>query len=262
MALTGCSPICATPTSADAAQDAAVDALEAAGQPVVRIEIAQTMQIGQLFYLWEFATAVAGSIIGINPFDQPDVEASKIETRKLTDAYAQSGKLPAGDAVRHRRGHEAVRGREERGRARLDASKARSRRSSTGVEPGDYVALLAYIDRNPAAIEALTRLRTRDPRRQARRHRASGSGRASCTRPGRPTRAGRTAAWCCRSPPTTRRTCRCRARSTRSAWSRRRRRAAISTCWPSAAAGRCGCISGPDVPAGLQRLAEMVERAL
>ena len=52
------------------------------------------MQIGQVFFLWEMATATAGAVIGINPFDQPDVEASKIETRKLTDAYTQSGKLP------------------------------------------------------------------------------------------------------------------------------------------------------------------------
>ena len=51
-------------------------------------------QIGQAFFLWEFATAVAGSIIGINPFDQPDVEASKIVTKKLTSAYNDSGKLP------------------------------------------------------------------------------------------------------------------------------------------------------------------------
>ena len=69
----------------DAAQDKAVAALEAAGQPVVRIIVNDTMQLGQEFFRWEMATAVAGSIIGINPFDQPDVEASKIKTRELTD---------------------------------------------------------------------------------------------------------------------------------------------------------------------------------
>ena len=81
-------------TAPDAAQDAAVAALEQAGQPVVRLSLSSTTQVAQQFFLWEFATAVAGSVIGINPFDQPDVEASKIETRKLTDAYTQSGKLP------------------------------------------------------------------------------------------------------------------------------------------------------------------------
>ena len=70
----------------DPAQDKAIEALAKAGQPVVRVELANTMQLGQMFFLWEFATAVAGSIIGIDAFDQPDVEASKIETKKLTSS--------------------------------------------------------------------------------------------------------------------------------------------------------------------------------
>ncbi len=83
----------------DAAQDAAVDALEAAGQPVIRIDMADRYDLGQEFFRWEIATAVAGSIIGINPFNQPDVEASKIATKKLTTEYEEKGSLPAGDAV-------------------------------------------------------------------------------------------------------------------------------------------------------------------
>src|SRR6266581_2076076 len=69
----------------DHAQDAAVEALEKAGQPVVRIAVQEPYAIGEEFFRWEIATAVAGSVIGINAFNQPDVEASKIETRKLTD---------------------------------------------------------------------------------------------------------------------------------------------------------------------------------
>src|SRR3712207_8194853 len=72
-----------------------MEALARAGQPVVRIALADRWQLGQAFFLWEMATAVAGSILGINPFDQPDVEASKAKTRELTDAYAASGSLPA-----------------------------------------------------------------------------------------------------------------------------------------------------------------------
>ena len=64
----------------DAKQDAAVDALEKAGQPVVRIAVPDIYDVAQEFFRWEIATAVAGSIIGINAFNQPDVEASKIET--------------------------------------------------------------------------------------------------------------------------------------------------------------------------------------
>ena len=148
------------PGSADKAQDAAIDALEAAGQPVVRIEIADTMQVGQLFYLWEFATAVAGSIIGINPFDQPDVEASKIETRKLTDAYAKRGALPpetpfaTGDGMK-------LFADDKNAKALGSSIEGAIRAQFDRIKPGDYVALLAYIDRNPATIEALTRLRTR-----------------------------------------------------------------------------------------------------
>ena len=79
---------------ADAKQDDAVAALERAGHPVVRIAVTDRYHIGQEFFRWEFATAVAGSILGINPFDQPDVEASKDKTRELTTAYEKTGKLP------------------------------------------------------------------------------------------------------------------------------------------------------------------------
>src|SRR5262249_27733142 len=68
--------------SADPAQDASLDALERAGHPVVRIGIAAPDMLGQEFFRWEMATAVAGAVIGINPFDQPDVEASKVATRE------------------------------------------------------------------------------------------------------------------------------------------------------------------------------------
>jgi transaldolase/glucose-6-phosphate isomerase len=79
----------------DAAQDAKVAALEKAGQAVVRISVDDVYDLGQEFFRWEIATAVAGSIIGINPFNQPDVEASKIVTRKLTEEYEKTGSLPA-----------------------------------------------------------------------------------------------------------------------------------------------------------------------
>ena len=80
---------------ADPAQDEAVAALEAAGHPVVRIDVAEGYHLGQEFFRWEMATAVAGAMIGINPFDQPDVEASKVKARELTDAYEKNGALPA-----------------------------------------------------------------------------------------------------------------------------------------------------------------------
>lgn len=69
--------------------------LERQGQPVIRIELADVENLGQEFFRWEFATAVAGSIMNINPFNQPDVESAKIEAKELTKAYEETGSLPA-----------------------------------------------------------------------------------------------------------------------------------------------------------------------
>ena len=80
--------------TADASQDAKVAALEAAGHPVVSIEIADLYEIFGQFFTWEIATAVAGSVMGINPFNQPDVESAKLETRALTAEYEKTGTLP------------------------------------------------------------------------------------------------------------------------------------------------------------------------
>ncbi|MGD0155836.1 MAG: bifunctional transaldolase/phosoglucose isomerase [Terracidiphilus sp.] len=78
----------------DTSQDAKVAALEAAGHPVVYFEIGDLYEIFGQFFTWEIATAVAGSVIGINPFNQPDVESAKVETRALTAEYEKTGKLP------------------------------------------------------------------------------------------------------------------------------------------------------------------------
>jgi hypothetical protein len=82
----------------DASQDAKVAALAAAGQPVATIEISDLYEIFGQFFTWEVATSVAGSLMGINPFNQPDVESAKIETRALTAAYEETGKLPVSEA--------------------------------------------------------------------------------------------------------------------------------------------------------------------
>src|ERR1700682_5435098 len=78
----------------DAAHDERLAALEKAGHPVVRIVMKSIDHIGQEFCRFEMATAVAGSVLGINPFNQPDVEDAKIKTRELTAAFERSGALP------------------------------------------------------------------------------------------------------------------------------------------------------------------------
>ena len=145
----------------DEAQDAAVAALEAAGQPVVRIIVHDPMQLGQEFFRWEMATAVAGSIIGINPFDQPDVEASKVKTRELTTAYDQTGKLPPEAPFASFDGIELFADPRNEGALKPKATSlvAALKAHLDSAKAGDYVAMLAYIDRTPAHIEAMQKMR-------------------------------------------------------------------------------------------------------
>jgi transaldolase/glucose-6-phosphate isomerase len=155
---------------ADAQQDKAVAALERAGHPVVRIAVADRYHIGQEFFRWEFATAVAGSILGINPFDQPDVEASKDKTRELTSAYERSGNLPPETALLEESGltlFAGTKGREALGNA---ASLVDVLAAHFGlVGKGDYCALLAYVERNKQHHDVLQEIRLliRDRKRVA-----------------------------------------------------------------------------------------------
>ena len=148
----------------DTEQTQKLDALRNAGHPVVEIELDDTYDLGQEFFRWEIATAVAGSILKINPFNQPDVEASKIVTRQLTEAYEKTGKLP----------EEAPLFDDGNMKLFTDESNATSLnklagndRSLTGFlrahlnqfTPGDYMALLGYIEMNGAHEESLQAIR-------------------------------------------------------------------------------------------------------
>ncbi|MBV9783466.1 MAG: bifunctional transaldolase/phosoglucose isomerase [Acidisphaera sp.] len=154
----------------DPGQRDKVEALEKAGQPVVRIRVKDKLHIGQEFFRWEMATAVAGAVIGINPFDQPDVEASKVKTRELTDAYEKTGSLPEETPIFRQNGtalyadqkNAAALGRNNTLQAYLKAHFDR-------IGAGDYAALLAYIQRDEANTEALQAMREklRDGKRVA-----------------------------------------------------------------------------------------------
>ena len=150
----------------DPSQRQAMDALEQAGHPVARISVKDIWHIGQEFFRWEIATAVAGAIIGINPFDQPDVEASKDKTRALTEAYEKSHRLPAEVPMFRENGlalYADPRNAAELGRHNTLSGYLKSHfgRVHGGTKAGDYVALLAYIQRDEAHTQALTAMRTR-----------------------------------------------------------------------------------------------------
>src|SRR5437762_1333397 len=149
--------------AADPVQDRAIDALERSGQAVVRIGVQDVYDLGQEFFRWEVATAVAGSIIGINPFDQPDVEASKIATRKLTEEYEKTGSLPAekpifesgdiklfADMRNATELNQIVKDRSLAGYVRAHLSRLKAR---------DYFALLAYIEMAAPHEVALQKMR-------------------------------------------------------------------------------------------------------
>lgn len=150
----------------DPSQRQAVEALARAGHPVAWIRVRDVWHIGQEFFRWEIATAVAGSIIGIDPFNQPDVEASKDKTRALTDAYEKSHRLPEEQPVFRENGvalYADPRNAAELGRHNTLSGYLRSHfgRVHAGAKAGDYVALLAYVERNAAHTRALTAMRTR-----------------------------------------------------------------------------------------------------
>ncbi len=178
----------------DAAQDAKVAALEKAGHPAVRIAVSDIYSLGQEFFRWEIATAVAGSILGINAFNQPDVEASKIVTKQLTSAYESTGSLPPEKPIIEEAGFKLF--ADEKNAAALVARvEAGLRPAGTGRSPAitqsgttsggalknylrahlgrlgtnDYFAVLGYIEMNAEHESLLQDLRmaVRDRKRVA-----------------------------------------------------------------------------------------------
>jgi transaldolase/glucose-6-phosphate isomerase len=125
----------------DETHDAAVDALKSAGQPVVRLHLNDLYDLGGQFFLWELATAVAGYRLGINPFDQPNVEAAKVLARQMVAAYSKTGALPEDEPA-------------PLTAEALDEFLAQAR-------PGDYIALQAYVEPTAETGAELAALRTR-----------------------------------------------------------------------------------------------------
>jgi len=146
----------------DIDQDAKVTALEKAGHPVIRVEVADLINLGEEFFLWKMGTAVAGMVLGINAFDQPNVQESKDYTKAYLDEYKQSGTLPEsqpflteGDLRLYadESNHQALHGANTVDQV-VTAQLGR-------VQPGDYVAINAYVERSDAAQQVFQRIRSR-----------------------------------------------------------------------------------------------------
>lgn len=160
-------------SDSDSEQEAKVKALENAGHPVVRITLPDTYALGQEFFRWEIATAVAGSVLGINPFNQPDVEASKVVTRELTSAYEKTGSLPGESPVIEENGIKLFtdpKNADALAKASKDKSLAGYLKAHLDrIGAGDYFALLAYIEMNPEHEKQVQAMRhaLRDKKRVA-----------------------------------------------------------------------------------------------
>lgn len=122
-----------------AAADRAMDELMNAGHPVARLEMSDAYDLGAEFYRWEFATAIAGHILGIHPFDQPDVQGAKDRTVSVLDRYQGEGQLPAMQT-------------DDPG-ALIDLLAASN--------PGDYLAIMAYLPDSHGISDAINNLRRR-----------------------------------------------------------------------------------------------------
>lgn len=137
-------------------------AMERAGHPVIRIEVADLINLGQEFFLWEMATAVAGAILGINAFDQPNVQESKDYTKAYLETFKQTGRLPETEPLVAdgdiRIFSDEANAQALSGPANLEEALTRH---LGRVQKGDYVALNAYVERTEATHRIFQRIRTK-----------------------------------------------------------------------------------------------------
>ena len=146
----------------DPDQDAKLQALEAAGQPVVRLALRDTYDLGAEFFRWEFATAIAGALIGINAFDQPNVQEAKDATNAILEDYAVTKTLPQPQAVLRTENVAVIAGERE-APLLVDAVSLQAALETYArqVKSGDYIALLAYLERTAGTQARLQHIRLR-----------------------------------------------------------------------------------------------------
>jgi transaldolase/glucose-6-phosphate isomerase len=143
-------------------EPAELKALEDAGQPVIRIALNDVYELGQLFFVSEIAVAVAGAVLGINPFDQPDVEASKAKSRELTKEYENAGKLATGEPVCRFDGMALyAEGKNAKAIEGCNTLAEVLRTHFRQAKAGDYIGLLAFVEQSAAHMKPLQAMRTK-----------------------------------------------------------------------------------------------------
>lgn len=150
--------------ASDDALDAKVALLRDSGFPVIEIVVEDRMNLGQEFFRWEFATAVAGAMMRINPFNQPDVESAKVEAKKLTEEYEEKGKLPDEKPFYEADGIKLFTSEEyadslEKGVEGEKSVKKYLQSHLAHLQEDDYFALLAYVERNDEHQKLLQEIR-------------------------------------------------------------------------------------------------------
>jgi transaldolase/glucose-6-phosphate isomerase len=160
--------------SFDRSIDAQIQTLAEQNHPIIQIDIQNSYSLGEEFYRWEIATAVAGSILGINPFDQPDVESSKEETRKLMKQFETQGSLPLEEPFYEENGIQLYANGINRSELEKSISNSKSLKSYfrahlNRITSCDYFAILAYLNMNFDDEEILRNFRhqLRDSKRVA-----------------------------------------------------------------------------------------------
>jgi len=147
-----------------------LDALAAAGHPVIRVSLGDKYQLGEAFFLFEMAIAMAGAVIGINPFDQPDVEAAKVKARQLTDAYEKNGGAVEEQPIFSHNGVAVYADEANASVLRGANTLAQTMKAHLNrISAGDYFAVLAFMDRIEQSEDTLQdiRLRVRDSKHVA-----------------------------------------------------------------------------------------------
>ncbi len=139
----------------DKKYDSAVSDLEAAGHPVVRLTIRDRYEIGKQFFLWEFATAIAGHILGINPFDQPDVESAKQLSKEIVSSYIEKGTFPPEAPSLTAEGMSLYGKVSSNNPAEAVLSFVEK-----GKQKGSYITLQPYLQQTPESGNALESIRT------------------------------------------------------------------------------------------------------